>query len=200
MNKSTIVLLVLLVAFPFCGIAQVNDITKINDKLTERPWLDQHAYQLYGYTITQVFGERKAIQSHSNLGSLTTMAYLDQQQLLAGIDTMDISKEKKAELKEKYKIKAAGGAVQLFITRLTESRANFKWFFIVIRGEDDEEKIMEIDLNYQASQLPDANGWWNYTTVLLPKDIDFPFYVYVNDRQSQYLSDFKFSIKVTKVN
>ncbi|RLD33195.1 MAG: hypothetical protein DRI83_09740 [Bacteroidetes bacterium] len=194
MKKSTIVLFVLLVAFPICGIAQVSDITKINDKLTERPWLDLHAYELYGYTITQVFGERRAIQSHSNLGSITTMAYLDQQQLLAGINTMDIPKEKKAELKEKYKNEAAGGAVQLFITRLTESRANFRWFFIVIRGEDDKEKIMEIDLEYQASQLPDANGWWNYTTVLLPKPMNFPFYVYVNDRQSQYLSDYKFKV------
>jgi len=194
MKKSTIVLFVLLVAFPICGIAQVSDITKINDKLTERPWLDLHAYELYGYTITQVFGERRAIQSHSNLGSITTMAYLDQQQLLAGINTMDIPKEKKAELKEKYKNEAAGGAVHLFITRLTESRANFRWFFIVIRGEDDKEKIMEIDLDYQASQLPDANGWWNYTTVLLPKPMNFPFYVYVNDRQSQYLSDYKFKV------
>ena len=194
MKKSIIVLAALLMAFSICGIAQVSDITKINDKLTERPWLDLHAYELYGYTITQVFGERRAIQSHSNLGSITTMAYLDQQQLLAGINTMDIPKEKKAELKEKYKNEAAGGAVQLFITRLTESRANFRWFFIVIRGEDDKEKIMEIDLDYQASQLPDANGWWNYTTVLLPKPVNFPFYVYVNDRQSQYLSDYKFKV------
>ena len=194
MKKSTIVLLVLLVALPFYGISQVNDITKINNKLTERPWLDQYAYELYGYTITQIFGDRKPIQSHSNLGSITTMAYLDQQQLLAGIDTMDISKEKKAELTEKYRNDAAGGAVQLFITRLTESRANFKWFFIVIRGEDDEEKIMEIDLKYQASQLPDANGWWNYANILLPKEVEFPFYVYVNDRQSEYLSDFKFKV------
>ena len=122
------------------------------------------------------------------------MAYLDQQELLAGIDTMDISKEKKAELTERYKNEAAGGAVQLFITRLTESRANFRWFFIVIRGEDDKEKIMEIDLEYQASQLPDANGWWNYTNILLPNEVEFPFYVYVNDRQSQYLSDYKFMV------
>lgn len=194
MKKSTIVLLVLLAAIPFCGIAQVNDITKINNKLTERPWLDQHTYELYGHTITQVFGERKAIQSHSNLGSITTMAYLDQQQLLDELDTMDTPKEKKAELTEKFRNEAAGGAVQLFITRLTESRANFKWFFVVIRGADDNEKIMEISLDYQASQLPEANGWWNYTTVLLPKDVDFPFYVYLNDRQSQYLSDFKFMV------
>ena len=194
MKKFIVVFVVFLLAFSICGIAQVNDITKINDKLTERPWLDQHAYELYGYTITQVFGERRAIQSHSNLGSITSMAYLDQQQLLAGIDTMDISKEKKVELTERYMNEAAGGVVQLFITRLTESRANFKWFFIVVRGEDDKEKIMEIDLDYHASQLPDANGWWNYTNILLPKEVEFPFYVYVNDRQSQYLSDYKFKV------
>ncbi|MCK4569348.1 MAG: hypothetical protein KAT76_03605 [Bacteroidales bacterium] len=194
MKRSTLLLFALLLTFPFCGSAQLTDISKISEELTERPWLDKSIHELYGYKITKVFGERIAMQRHSNLGSLTTMAYLDQQQLLAGLDTMDISKEKRAELTEKYKNEAAGGAVQIFITRSTESRANFKWFFIVIRGTDDNEKIMEIDLDYQASQLPEANGWWNYTTVLLPKDVDFPFYVYVNDRQSQYLSDFKFMV------
>ena len=178
----------------FVGKAQQRDIASINEQLTERPWLDQSIHEIYGYEIIQVFGERTKIQRHSNLGSITSIAYLDQQQLLAGLDTLDMPGEKKLELKNKYMEEASGGAVQLFITRGTESRANFKWFFIVIRGEDDKEKIMEIDLSYQASELPDANGWWNYTTVLLPKAVHFPFYVYVNDRQSEYLSDFKFMI------
>lgn len=176
------------------GWAQVVDIGEINKQLTQKPWPDKSEHDIYGYRITQVFGDQRIYYRHSNLGSITTLAYLDQQQLLNGVDTLMLSEEKKDELQVKYNKEAEGGAVELFITRATESRANFKWFFIVIRGEDDEEKIMEIDLKYQASQLPDANGWWNYTTVLLPKEINFPFYVYVNDRQSDHLSDFKFRV------
>lgn len=193
--KKTLLLSFILVAL--CAISvngQVKDIEEINEKLTDRPWLDKSEHDLYGYRITQVFGERVKYQRHTNLGSITSMAYLSQQQLLNGIDTLQIPEEKKEELRNNYQNGAVGGAVQLYITRATESRANFKWFFVVIRGADDKEKIMEIDLSYQASQLPDANGWWNYTTVLLPKKLDFPFYVYVNDRQSEYLSDFKFMV------
>lgn len=163
---------------PFIGMTQVTDISEVEAKLTERPWLDQSVHEIYGHKITKVFGERPSPQRHSNLGSITTLAYLDAEQTM-----------------EKHREKPAGGALEVFITRSTESRANFKWFFVVIRGEDDKEKLMEIDLDYQASQLPDANGWWNYTVVYLPEEVEYPFYVYLNDRQSQHLSDYKFKIE-----
>jgi hypothetical protein len=99
------------------------------------------------------------------------------------------------QTKEKYDQESAGGALEVFISRNTQSRANFKWFFVVIRGEDDKEKIMEIDLDYQESQLPYANGWWNFRVVYLPEKPEFPFYVYINDRQSNHLSDFKFKVE-----
>lgn len=163
---------------PIASQAQVTDIAEINEQLTERPWLDNSVHDLYGYRITKVFGERPAHDRHSNLGSITTLAYLDPE-----------------FLKEKYGKESPGGALELYITRSTESRANLKWFFVVVRGEDDKEKIMEIELDYQSSQLPGANGWWNFILVLLPDAVDFPFFVYVNDKQSQYLSDFKFKVQ-----
>jgi len=164
--------------FPFLIHAQLTDITKINDQLTERPWLDHSVHEIYGYRITQEFGERYSPDRHSNLGSITSIAYLDP-----------------GQLEEKYGRQAKGGAIELFLTRAMESRANFKYFFVVIRGEDDKKKLMEIDLDNQPPQLPEANGWWNYTLVLLPEAVASPFYVYVNDRQSQYLSDYKFDIQ-----
>ena len=54
---------------------------------------------------------------------------------------------------------------------------------------------MEIELEYQESQLPYANGWWNYTVVYLPEKVEYPFFVYLNDKQSQHLSDFKFKVE-----
>lgn len=174
--KKLIVILLLCPLISYMQAQVLTDIDEINEELTERPWVDHSVHELYGYTITKVFGERPAHQRHSNLGSITTIAYLDKDQL------------------QKDTIITIGGAIELFITRAAESRANFKWFFIVIRGEDDKEKIMEIDLEYQAPQLPLANGWWNYTVVKLPQALTTPFYIYVNDRQSSHLSDFKFKI------
>lgn len=177
MKKIKVILIAFWLTLPFTADAQITNISKINEQLTERPWVDKSEHQIYGFTITKVFGERPAHQRHSNLGSITNLAYLNNDQL-----------------KKKYGKESPGGAIELYITRRTESRANYKWFFVVIRGEDDNEKLMEIDLKYQASQLPDANGWWNFTTVLLPERVKFPFYIYVNDRQSQHLSDFKFMV------
>ena len=194
MKYLSLALLCIFSAITMITEAQTTDITSINEQLTDGPWLDNSTHELYSWKITQVFGERPAIQRHSNLGSITNIAYMSMDQMITAVDSMDISDEEKEKLKEKYENEAKGGCIQLFITRTTESRANFKWFFVVIRGEDDSKKIMEIDLSYQASRLPDANGWWNYTRVFLPKTVDTPFYVYINDRQSQYLSDFKFMI------
>ena len=177
--KGRFSLLVMMIwVLPMTGLAQVTDIAEIESQLTERPWLDNSAHEIYGHKIIKVFGERPSPQRHSNLGSITTMAYLDADQTF-----------------EKYEKESPGGAVEIFISRGAESRANFKWFFIVVRGEDDEEKIMEIELDNQAPQLPYANGWWNFTTVYLQQKPDYPFYIYLNDKQSQHLSDFKFKIE-----
>jgi hypothetical protein len=193
--KSSIYIILFIVC-PFLGKAQiVTEITKIESELTERPWLDHSVHELYGYKITKVFGERDAHQRHSNMGSMTTIGYLKQEQLIEHLDTLEINPSEKDQLMEDA-LKAKGGAIQLFIARATQSRANFKWFFIVVRGADDKDKIMEINLEYQASQLPEANGWWNYTIIPLPEPLEFPFYIYVNDKQSQHLSDFKFMLSI----
>lgn len=177
-NTRSLFLILIMGLFPLLLQAQLTDITAINEQLTERPWLDHSEHDIYDYRITQVFGERSSPDRHSNLGSITNIAYLDP-----------------AQLENKYGRQAKGGAIELFLTRATESRANFKYFFVVIRGEDDKGKLMEIDLDNQPPQLPEANGWWNFTLVLVPDVVKFPFYVYVNDRQSQYLSDYKFKIQ-----
>jgi len=194
MKKIQNFLFIAAILISICGSSQTTDISTIPEALTERPWLDHSTHLLFGYKITKVFGERPAEQRHSNLGSITSMAYLDKAQLISELDSLDISSEEKEKRRQQFEDQAAGGAIRLFIARPSESRANFKWYFVVIRGTDDNEKIMEIDLDYQASQLPDANGWWNYTTVLLPQKPKLPFYVYVNDKQSQHLSDFKFKV------
>ena len=169
------------------------DITEIRPELTERPWTDHSIHRLNGYTVKMVFGENPTHYRHTNLGEITTVEYLDRECLLDSLERTGIGSTQKDELRKKYQ-EARGGAVNIFISRAAESDANFKWFFVVIRGEDDWKKIMEVDLEKQAPKLPEGNGWWNYTTVLLPEPVSPPFYIYVNDRQSESLSDFKFLI------
>jgi len=192
--KTKLILAILLLMLFVKGFAQeVMSIVSIRPELTERPWIDHSTHHLNGFTIKMVFGETPTKYRHSNLGQITTVEYLDQGQLLDSLDRSDLDTHQKTELRKKF-LEAKGGAVNLFISRAKESDANFKWFFIVIRGEDDRKKIMEIDLEYQAAKIPEGNGWWNYTTVLLPMAVKTPFYIYVNDRQSKSLSDFKFLI------
>ena len=186
-------LLYILLVLPLFGFSQITDITCIDPQLTERPWLDKSVHHLYGYEVTMIFGERNALQRHSNLGSITNLAYIDPDSLVSRINSYDLPDSQKEKMLQEAS-QVSGGAVEIFITRPSESGANFKWFFIVIRGKDDKEKIMEIDLEYQASQLPEANGWWNHTLVFLPRKPDLPFYIYLNDRQSAHLSDFKYQI------
>lgn len=183
----------ILVILPLLCSSQITDITSIDPQLTDRPWLDNSVHQIYGFEVTMIFGERNALQRHSNLGSITNLAYIDPDSLASRINAYDLPDSQKEKMLQEAS-QAAGGAVEIFITRPTESRANFKWFFLVIRGEDDKEKIMEIDLQHQSSQLPEANGWWNHTLIFLPLKPDLPFYVYLNDRQSAHLSDFKYQI------
>jgi len=64
MNHFKVFFFTILIGFSTSGNAQISDISKINEQLTERPWVDMSEHQIYGYTITKVFGERPAHQRH----------------------------------------------------------------------------------------------------------------------------------------
>ena len=199
--KAKLILTALLMGLiAFESISQ-EDITKINPVLTEKPWLDKNVYTINGYDILQVFGERPSKYRHMNFGPTTSIAYSSLNDLLFEVDEKgkveNWSKEKINEKKNLYKETARGGALDIFISRYNESSANFKWFFVIIRNEKDT-KISEIQMGYQAPEMPEGSGWWNYKRIFLDKDPGLPFFVYLNDKLSDHLSDFKFEVK--KVN
>jgi len=173
------------------------EIGNINPQLTERPWVDKETRIIDGHSITQVFGETPAVYRHTNLGPITTVSFRSPEQVADSIrEIAIINNWSESELDEKldyFNKNAPGGLLNIFISRADESRANFKWFFVIIRDKEDQ-KVTEIDLDYQAPQLPEGNGWWNYTTVMIDKPVQIPFFIYLNDKQSNHLSDFKFEI------
>ncbi len=177
---------------------------EINPILYENTWQDNEVRSIYGYNITKIFGQLPNDAATYNYSPITAVAYKSLESLEADFQKVaavqkwgnDVLKENLQNLHEK----ALGGQIQIYLTRYSEERANFQWFFIVIRGIDDKGKIWEYDLPYKAPQNPVNNGWWNYTTVEIPIELPEKFYIYLNDKKSGFLSDFKFLVEKAKTN
>ncbi len=171
----------------------------INPQLDQKTWLDGESRVINNYLVTKVFGSSGYDRRAYNFAPITSVAYKDLHQLKKEAEE---TAEKESWTPEKLQQKLAeldsvarGGAIEVYISRYNEDKANFKWFFIIIRGEDDKGKLWEHDLGYQAPQMPYERGWWNYKVVYLPVRVELPFYIYLNDKLSQNLSDFKFRIE-----
>ena len=197
--KAKLLLSALLLALISSYAISQEDILTLNPVLTEKPWLDRDVKIINGYSITQLFGEQPSKYRHMNFGPITSIAYSSLIDLKSEIEEKgkanNWSKEEIEKKKAALEENAIGGAIDVFISRYVESRANFKWFFLIIRNED-EKKISEIQMGYQAPEMPEGNGWWNYKRILLEKNQGLPFFVYLNDKLSDHLSDFKFEVKV----
>ncbi|MFO8128749.1 MAG: hypothetical protein R6T99_02470 [Bacteroidales bacterium] len=193
-----IVCCLIIVVTGFVDTAWSQVMSGIDPELTEKPWLDNTRHRINGHDIIMVFGEYPTNYRHLNFGPITTISYRSPEQINIMIDSIadaeDWQEDKIAAEKEKYEAQAPGGILNIYITRYKEDRANFKWYFVIIRDEEDQE-VTEIELDYQAPELPEGNGWWNYTEVMVDKPVELPFYVYLNDKQSSHLSDFKFLVE-----
>lgn len=166
--------------------------------LIEKTWMDQEQKMVFGHVITKIFGEYPERAATYQFAPLTSIAYKNLDQLLHETDSLaqaeNWPQEKLLSEREELKKSAPGGRLLIYITRYTEDRANFKWYFVIIRNEKEKE-ITEMNLPYQAPQMPEGRGWWNFINVDIDQPVGQEFYVYLNDRQSQYLTDFKFKVE-----
>jgi hypothetical protein len=183
----------------FILISQPAHTQNINPKLDTKTWLDNESRIINGYRVTKIFGSAMYDRRAYNSAPLTAVAYKDLTQLKEETRTKAQKEnwdEKKLEAKlAELDTVARGGAIEIYISRYNEENANFKWFFVIIRGEDDKGKLWEYELGYQAPQVPYERGWWNYKQVYIPIKTTLPFYIYLNDKHSRNLSDFKFRIE-----
>ncbi len=195
MKKTVLVFSLLLMAASITA-------QEINPLLYESTWMENESRDFNGYRITKIFGELPDNASTYNYSPLTAIGYKPLTMLEDNFkevaEAAHWTEEQLTENLNNLKTKDAGGQLQIYLTRYTEDRANFQWFFIVIRGEKDKGKLWEYDIPYQAPQVPVQLGWWNYTTVDIPIELPDKFYVYLNDKKSQFLSDFKFLVEKIK--
>ena len=172
---------------------------EINPQLYQADWLDDETRTIYGYEITKIFGQLPNNPATYNYTPITAVAYKDNDSLVANFKKVAAIENWTEELLNKnianLDSMAKGGQIQVYLTRYREESANFKWFFIIIRAMDDKTKLWEHDLSYQAPQNPVNTGWWNYTTVEIPVELPDRFYIYFNDKNSPFLSDFKFLVE-----
>lgn len=171
---------------------------EINPLLYEKTWIEKETRVFNGYPVTKEFGQLPNIPRAYNVIPITAVSYKSYDQLKEDL-IREYSEKQNSESELEIKLhdlekKAIGGEIQIYISRYEENEANFRWFFIVLRGEDDKGKLYEHEIGYQAPQNPFERGWWNYTTVKVPVELNPPFFIYLNDKQSKYLSDFKFKV------
>ncbi|OYT17056.1 MAG: hypothetical protein B7C24_04650 [Bacteroidetes bacterium 4572_77] len=145
--------------------AQVNE--EINPKLTNKTWVVDETRIINNYEVTLLDGADYGNTRNASTGMITSIAYND---------------ESSPEL-------------EFYITRYEQSLANLKWFMVIIRDENDKEKIFEQKLAYKASELPAGNYYWNYTTIALPQNVHPPFYVYIRDRNIGMLYSSRFKVE-----
>lgn len=175
---------------------------EINPLLYSHTWMDNETRVFNGYQITKIFGELPDDATTYNYSPLTAVGFKPLSAIEADFDKVAAAQhwteQEKAENLANVKAKTLGGELQIYLTRYAEDRANFKWFFVILRDKNDKGKLWEYDLPYQAPQNPVQTGWWNYTTVDVPIELPDTFYVYLNDKKSQFLSDFKFLVEKIK--
>lgn len=171
---------------------------EIDSLLYTKTWLDKETRVFNNYQITKEFGQLPRMPSAYNFMPITAVSYKDFHQLktdlLEKVDVDQLSDSLRNSKIHKLEKNAGGGEIQIYVSRYSEEEANFKWFFVILRSEEDKNKLWEYELDYQAPQNPYERGWWNYITVNIPVELSTPFYIYLNDKHSKYLSDFKFRV------
>lgn len=193
----------LLLIFVTCLLSSYSSIAQeINPLLYEYTWQDNETRTFNGYDITKIFGQLPNDAATYNYSPITAVSYKSLEVLEDNFTKVaEVEKWSTEVLDENIKNLqkvAGGGQIQFYLTRYTEDQANMRWYFIIIRGIEDKGKIFEYNIPYKAPQNPVNNGWWNYTTIDIPVELPDKFYIYLNNKVSGYLSDFKFLVEKNK--
>jgi hypothetical protein len=174
----------------------------INPKLYKSQWLDNETQSMYGYDITKIFGQHPDNMATYNFSPITSVAYKSLDTIISNFeDISKVAKWSEETLKtniQDAKDQAKGGEIMMYITRYKEENANTKYYLIVIRDINDKTKLWEYTLPYKAPQNPVNNGWWNYIEVAVPVELPDNFYIYIDDKLTQNLDDFKFMVNKQK--
>ena len=198
--KKVITMMLFLLAVSFVS-AQEGVVPQ--DLLIDHRWYDGEMRTIFDHRVTQEFGQREDSRLYQNVGEVTNIGYYSLNQVLENMGMRwrqrKISGETVEAAVDSLKKVAAGGYLYLYLERFLENRANLQYFFVIIRDKNDKTVYSKY-FDYQAASITATRStWWNYIVTEIPIELEYPFYVYVNDKQSHSLSDFKFRVDAVEL-
>jgi hypothetical protein len=97
-----------------------------------------------------------------------------------------------------FKQNCKGGRIIIYVERFDYYFTNMKFFLITLRDSTDKNKIYEYEFPYRAADFVTTERYSNYGFVNLSMNPGNTFYVYINQKESAHLSDYKFLIEKYK--
>ncbi len=177
---------------------EINAQDTVSEELRVKEWIDGQVVTVFGHSIMRVFGETYDKNSIRNYHiPVTNIGYKDFAQLMD--ETKAVSKsenwpeEKLDEAMNQLKSDAKGGRLFVYIERKENDRVRANYFFVILRNSADEG-VYKSNMDKIEPKFGDFGFWSNYFEIDIPVEMEYPFFVYVNDRKSPHLSDFKFEI------
>ena len=189
-NKLKIYSIILLISFNYFGKAQ------ITQDLRNLDWANNKGYMIYGQTIIPIFGQ-VSDNKLTVYGPRTNIAYKSLFQLNNDLNEQ-AKKENWDSIKLNTQIKqlnksAKGGRIYLYLDRKTMDYANLRYFFSIVRDMNEKE-IFSINFKQNEPYIALGERYASEVIYDIDKEVPDSFYVYINDRQTGELSDFKFKV------
>lgn len=198
MKKLSYISALLLASALTCSFLQLSAQEPVSEELRIKEWIDGQTITVFEHQITRVFGETYDKNSIRNYHiPITNIGYKDLGQLMD--ETRQTAKsqewpaEKLDEALQNLETNAKGGRLFVYIERRENDRTKGSSFFVILRDSADEE-FFRSNVDNSVPEFGDFGFWSNYFEVDIPNEIKYPFFVYVNDRKSGNLSDFKFEV------
>jgi len=198
MKNFTITSAALIAIVFFFNAFQLKAQETVNEELLVKEWIDGQVLTIFDHQIMRVFGETYDKNTIRNYHiPVTNVGYKDLAQLKDETNQLatneDWPGEKLDDALLALEDDARGGRIYVYIERKENDRARSNYFFVVLRDKNEEE-VYKSNVEGNEPQFGDFGFWSNYFVLDVPIELAYPFYIYVDDRKSRNLSDFKFEV------
>ncbi len=189
--KRVLYLIVLMVTINVSLGAQVDQALK------KIQLYEGSVYVTYGHRISLLFSELEFYNDIAVFPKTNIAFYTYKQLILLAQDTAkreEWNQDRYLKSRNYFNTKAKGGRIILYVERYDQYETNNKLFFIIIRDKDDN-KIFEYNLPRRPACLVTTDVFCNWAYIDVDIELPDEFYVYVNNKMTERLSDTKFLIE-----
>lgn len=181
----------------FFVLLSSGSFSQVDEALKKMQLYEGSIYVTYGHRITEIFSE---LEFHLGVGTFpkTNVAYLTYNQLI--VLMQDTAKREnwnqKRYLKSRNYLRdhAFGGRIILYVERFDQYETNNTFLFVIVRNKE-EEKLLEHDLPRRSADLVTTDVFSNWAYIDINTNLPDNFYIYVNHKMTNFLSDTKFLIE-----